>query len=128
MSHHIRFQKAWVCLIPVLKGANGDLLLEQGACSCCREAIGASSSHLLEQAVGGGSAHGEQLLTANLREMQVSRALQRFEKGRQKRDQAFGTDPIGVIPDAHQSLLHLWSIMAWTWIWWNWRTVLGKDD
>ena len=36
----------------------------------------------------------------------------------QERDQALGADPIGLLPDLHQSLLHVWAIAAWLWHWW----------
>ena len=66
MSHHINFQKAWLGLIPLLEGPNGDLLLEQGSRPCRCDAMGTSSSCLTQQAVGGGHTHTEQVFAALL--------------------------------------------------------------
>ena len=39
MGHQIGFQKAWLDLIPLVKGANGDLVFEQGSGFRRRETV-----------------------------------------------------------------------------------------
>jgi len=39
-------------------------------------------------------------------------SLQRFDKCGEKGYEAFGTDPVGGVPDQEQGVLHFWSVMA----------------
>ena len=40
--------------------------------------------------------------------------LQRFYQGREKRDEPFGTDPVGGVPSQKQRVLDLWPILSRT--------------
>ena len=39
--------------------------------------------------------------------------LQRFDQRGEKRDEAFGADPVGGVPDQEQRVLDFWPVMAW---------------
>jgi hypothetical protein len=60
------FQKAGSGLIPLLEGADGDLLLEQRSRSRGGEATLTLFALRGQQAIGCGCAHGKQLLAAFL--------------------------------------------------------------
>lgn len=59
-------------------------------------------------------AHGEQLASTLLREVEVPVPLQRFNEGEQKRDEPFGTDLIGSAPCLMEGVLDRWSIVNGT--------------
>src|SRR5215471_18451473 len=73
----------------------------------------------LQEAICGRGAHREQLAAVFLAESDMSLFLQRFEHVRQKRDQAFGTDPIERLPDQHQCLFNLRLISQTKGCWWR---------
>jgi len=66
MSYQVRFQKAGSSLLPLFKGADGDLLLEQGSCSRRGGTVLTSFALGTQQPIRRRRAHGEQLATALL--------------------------------------------------------------
>jgi len=108
MGHQIGFQKARLHVIPLLEGANGDLLFEQGPSLRRRETIPSLHAMPMQQAVRRGRAHREQVAAALLGKTQIPMPLQRLDERRQKRDEAFGADAIGRIPGQEQSMLDFW--------------------
>src|SRR5258708_24991212 len=71
MGHQIRFQEARSGFIPLLKGANRDLLLEQRSRSRRGEAALASFALGTQEAIRCGCAHGEQLPAALLGQVEM---------------------------------------------------------
>jgi hypothetical protein len=67
-----------------------------------------------QEAIGCGCAHGEQLAAALLSKVQMLMPLQRFDQCGEKRDQAFGANPVGGMPDQEQGVLDFWPVMGWT--------------
>jgi hypothetical protein len=57
-------------------------------------------------------AHGEQLASTLLGQVEMLMPLQGFDKVGKKRDESFGTDAVGDMPDQEQSVLDLRSILA----------------
>ena len=53
---------------------------------------------------------------ALLGEVEVLMPFQRFDKRGKKRDEAFGTNPVGDVPDQEQGVLDFWPVMAWAWL------------
>src|SRR5437764_6640045 len=83
MSHQICFQKAGSGFIPLLKGANRDLLLEQRSRSSGGEARTIQFALRGQQAIRRCRAQGKQLFSALLREVEVLMPFQRLkERGR----------------------------------------------
>ena len=78
MSHQVRFQKAGLGLLPLLEGADGNLLLQQRSCSCRGEAALAQFALGTQEAIRCRRAHGEQLAAALLSELEMLMPLQRF--------------------------------------------------
>jgi hypothetical protein len=64
----------------------------------------------LQEAIGGGRAHGEEQTAVFLTELKMPMLLQRFNDTGQERDQAFGADPVEGLPGQHQGLFDLRSI------------------
>src|SRR6266516_5329346 len=75
MGHQIRFQETGPGILPLLERADGDLLFEQ------RSGLGGAQSTRsrcpvsVQDAIGGGRAHGEQLASVLLAQVQVSMPL-----------------------------------------------------
>ena len=80
MGHQIRFQKTGSGLIPLLECADRDLLLEQGSCSRGGEAALTQFALGRQEAIGRCRAHGEQLASALLRQVEMLMPLQRFNQ------------------------------------------------
>jgi hypothetical protein len=64
----------------------------------------------LQEAICGSRAHREKLAAVFLAELYMSMLLQGFKNVWQKRDEAFGTNPIERLPGQHQRLFDLRSI------------------
>jgi hypothetical protein len=78
MGHQVRFQKAGSGLLPLLEGADRDLLLEQRSRSRGGEAALTHLSLGTQQAIRCGCAHGKQLAATLLSEVEVLMSLQRL--------------------------------------------------
>ena len=63
-----------------------------------------------------------------LREVEVLMPLQRFDERGKKRDEAFGADAVGGVPDQEQRVLHVWSVMARTLVRRRLQYVLGMVE
>ena len=113
MGHQVRFQKARSGLLPLLEGADRDLLLEQRSRSRRGEAALATFALGTQEAIRRRCAHGKQLAAALLGEVEMLMPLQRFDQRGEKRDEAFGADAVGGVPDQEQRVLDVWSVMAW---------------
>jgi hypothetical protein len=50
------------------------------------------------------------------REVEVLMPLQRFDNHGKKRDEAFGANAIGRVPDQEQRMLDFWPILSRTWV------------
>ena len=103
MGHQVRLQKAGPGLVPLRECADGDLLLEQGASSRRGEATLALFALGTQQAIRCRGAHGKQLASAFLGQVEMLMPLQRFDQRREKRDEAFGADAVGGVPDQEQA-------------------------
>ena len=108
MGDHIRFQETWLFLVPLLEGANGDLLFEQGSRTRRRQTTLTLCARPTQEAIGGRGTHGEELATASVRQVKVSMPLQGLNVGREIRHEPFRTDLIGLLPDEKQGTLDLW--------------------
>ena len=71
MGHQVGFQKSWLGLIPCLKGADGDLLLEQRSSSRRGEATLALFALGTQEAICYRCAHREQLAPALLCQVEM---------------------------------------------------------
>jgi hypothetical protein len=109
VGHQVRFQKAGSGLLPLLEGADRDLLLEQGSGSRRGEASRTSFALGTQEAIRCGHAPGEQLAAALLSDLEMLMPFQRFDKRGEKRDEAFGVDTVGGVPDQEQHVLDFWS-------------------
>jgi hypothetical protein len=109
MSNHIRFQKTGLRFIPLLEGANGDLLLEQGSGMCRGKTTLAMHARPTQETIGSGGTHREELAATGIGQVKVSMPLQRLKVSREIRHEPFGTDLIGVLPHEKQSPLDVWS-------------------
>jgi hypothetical protein len=78
MGHQICFQKAGSGLLPLLEGADGNLLLEQGSRSRGGKAALTLFALRGQQAIRRSCAHGKQLLATLLRDLEVLMPLQRL--------------------------------------------------
>src|SRR5260370_5464247 len=107
MGHQIRFQEARSGFIPLLKGANRDLLLEQRSRSSGGEARTIQFALRGQQAIRRCRAHGKQLFSALLREVEMLMPFQRLKERGEKGNEAFGTDAAGGVPDQEQRVLHV---------------------
>jgi hypothetical protein len=114
MGHQIRFQEARSGFIPLLKGANRDLLLEQRSRSRGGEARTIQFALRGQQAIRRCRAHGKQLFSALLREVEMLMPFQRLKERGEKGNEAFGADAVGGVPDQEQRVLHVWSVLART--------------
>src|SRR5258708_3321555 len=113
MSHQVCFQKAGSGLLPLLEGADGNLLLEQRSRPCGREATLTSFALGAQEAIRRRRAHGEQLTAAFLREVEMLMPLQRFDQRGEKGNEPFGADAVGSVPDQEQGVLNFWPVTAW---------------
>src|SRR5258707_5242042 len=104
-----RFQKAGLGLLPLLEGADRDLLLEQGSGTRGGEAALTRCALGTQETIRCGRAHGEQLVPALLRDVEVLMSLKRLYQGREKGDEAFGADAVGRAPGQEQRVLDVWS-------------------
>ena len=110
MGNQICFQKARLRFTPVLEGADGHLVFEEGSYLGGGYPAWAVFSLSAEETIRRCYAHREQLASALLGEVQMSMPLQRFNESWQKGNEPFGTDLIGGVPYQVESLLDLWSI------------------
>jgi len=92
-----------------LEGADGNLLLEQGSCSRRGEAALTKLALKGQQAIRRRRTHGKQLPSALLRDVEVLMPLQDIDQGGQERDQTFGADAIGSVPDQEERVLDIFS-------------------
>ena len=53
------------------------------------------------------------MAAALIREVEMLLPLKRFDQRGEKGNEAFGTDPIGSMPDQEQRVLDFWSVMPW---------------
>jgi hypothetical protein len=99
MGHQVCFQEAGLGLIPLLESAYRDLLLEQRSCS--RRGGTALTSFALgtQQPIRRRRTHGEQLAAALLSEVEMLMPLQRLDQRGEKRDEPFGADAVGGVPN-----------------------------
>ena len=95
MGHEIRFQEARSGFIPLLKGANRDLLLEQRSRSSGGEARTIQFALRGQQAIRRCRAHGKQLFPALLCDLEVLMPFQRFKECGEKGNESFGADTVG---------------------------------
>src|SRR5450755_78068 len=109
MSDHIHFQKTGLRLIPLLEGANGDLLLEQGSGTHRRKTTLTMGARPTQETIGGDSTHPEELPTTGIGQVKMSMPLQRFQMSCEIGHEPFRTNLIGVLPDEKQSTLDFWS-------------------
>jgi len=70
----------------------------------------------VQEAFGGGGTHLKQVVSAFFGQVQVLMSLQRVNKGGQKRNQAFGANPIGHFPDLEERVLNLRAILGGVWM------------
>ncbi len=66
--------------MPVLEGADRNLVFEQGSRSCSRQAVWTLRSRGTQEAISRRGTHGEQLVAALLSEMQMSMPLKCFDE------------------------------------------------
>jgi hypothetical protein len=109
MSDHIRFQKTGLRLIPLLEGANGDLLLEQGSSTSRRKATLTLYARPTQKTIGGGGTHRKKLAATGIGQVKMSMPLQCLDMSRKIGHEPFRTDLIGVLPHEKQSTLDLGS-------------------
>jgi hypothetical protein len=114
MSHQIRFHKAGLGLIPLLEGADGNLLLEERSRSSRGETTLTKFALRGQQVIRGCCAHGEQLAAALFCELEVLMPLQGFDECGEKGHESFGTDPVSCVPDQEQRVFDLWPILSRT--------------
>jgi len=72
MSDQVSFHEAGFGLIPVVKGANRDLLFEQGPCSSRRESMALLFAIRLQDAISRGWTHRKQISTRLLTQLHMS--------------------------------------------------------
>ncbi len=99
MSNQICFQKAGSGLIPLLEGADGNLLLQQRSSSCRRDAASTQFAPRGEPPIRRCRAHGKQLFPALLCDLEVLMPFQRFKECGEKGNESFGADAVGGVPD-----------------------------
>ena len=99
MGHQIRFQKAGSGLLPLLEGADGNLLLEQGSRSRGGKAALTSFALGTQQPIRRRRAHREQLPAALLSEVEMLMPFQRLDQRREKGNEPFGADAVGSVPN-----------------------------
>ncbi len=100
--------------IPVLEGADGNLVFEQGSRSSSGYPTRTVFSLRAQEAIRRRGTHAEQLIAARLREMQMSMLLKRFDESGEERDQPLGTHLISRFPCQKQGLLDCWSVVGET--------------
>jgi hypothetical protein len=110
VGDQIDLQEARLGLVPLGECANGNLLLEQRTRFGRRTAARRRVPVGLQQAISGGGAHGEQVLTTLFAQLKIAVLFQRIKKTWQERDQALGANPVEGLPSQHQGLFDLWSI------------------
>ncbi len=116
MSHQVRFEKTRPGLIPLLEGANGDLVFEERSGFRRGKPVRSGLASSVQEAFGGGGTHLKQVVSAFFGQVQVLMSLQRVNKGGQKRNQAFGANPIGHFPDLEERVLNLRAILGGVWM------------
>ena len=111
MGDQICFEKTGLSLIPVLKGADWDLVFQERPRACRRNTAKYQSSFSLrrQQAIRRCRTHGEQLVPTFFGDVQMFMPLQRFDQCREKRHEPLGTDAIRCAPCQEQRVLHVWS-------------------
>jgi len=115
MGHEIRFQKAGSGLIPLLECTDRNLLLQQRSRSCGGEAALTQFALRTQEAIRCRCAHGKQLASALLCDLEMLMPLQITEECGEKGDEPFGADPVGCMPDKEQRVLDFRSIPAKVW-------------
>jgi len=112
MSHQIHLQKTGAGLIPLLKCAQRNPLLEPRSCARGGETPQASFSLGPQEAVCGGSTQRQQLAAAGLTHMQMVMLFQGFDQGRQEWYEPLGANTIGLMPEQEQHMLNLGPICS----------------
>ena len=112
MGNQVRFQKVGLGLIPFLEGADGNLLLEQGSSSRRGEAALTTFALRGEPPIRRRRTHGKQLPSALLRDVEVLMPLQGIDQDGQERDQSFGADAVGGVPDQEERVLDVRPVLA----------------
>ena len=96
-----------MALPPLLRGANRDLLLEQRFRSRGGKATTIQFAQRGQQAIRYCRAHGKQLFSALLRDVEVLMPFQCFNECGKKGDEAFGG-----VPGQEECVLDVWPIVA----------------
>src|ERR1019366_1202834 len=109
MNDHIRFQKTGLPLIPLLEGANGDLLLEQGSGAGRRKTTLTMHARPTQETISSCGTHREELAATGIGQVKMSMPLQCLDMSRKIRYEPFRTNLIGVLPHEKQSVLDLGS-------------------
>jgi hypothetical protein len=76
MSNQIGFQKTRLRFIPLLEGADGDLVFEQRASFRRRKTLRSGLALCVQQAISGGRTHPHEVVPALFAQMEVAMALQ----------------------------------------------------
>jgi len=92
-----------------------NLLLQERSRSCGGEAALTWCALGTQEAIGCRSAHGKQLASTFLRDLEMLMPLQGVDEREQKRYEAFGANAIGRVPDQEQRVLDFWPIPARAW-------------
>lgn len=92
-----------------------NLLLEQCSRSRGGETVRTKLALRTQKAIRRRSTHGKQLPSALLGDLEMLVSFQRFDNRGKKRDEAFGANAIGRVPDQEQRMLDFWPILSRTW-------------
>ena len=109
-----RFQETGSGFVPLLEGADGNLLLQECSRSRGGEAAQPQGALGTQEAIRCRCAHGKELPAALLREVEMLMPFQRIKERGEKGNEAFGADAVGGVPDQEQRVLHVWSVLART--------------
>ena len=82
MGDQIRFHESWFRFVPILKGADRDLLFEQGSRTGRGNALSLLLAVRLQKPISRRPAHGEELAPALFIQGEVSMSLQRLHQSR----------------------------------------------
>ena len=112
MSDEISFHEPRRGFIPIVEGADGNLLFKQRSRSGGRKSMPLAFAVWLENSISSRWTHREKLVPTVLVQMEMLMALQRLHSRGQKWNETLGTDVIGGCPRQVQCLLHLWSVIG----------------
>ena len=110
MSRSFNLLTASCCILG--NTADRNLLFEERSRSRGGEAAQPQFLMGTQEAIRCRCAHGKQLASALLGEVEMLIPFQGVDQGGQERHQACGTDAIGSIPGQEQRVLDFWPIMA----------------